>query len=324
MSATKPARSGHRRKFRFGVEMMEPLQGLTWAESARQLEDLGYSTLFVPDHFHEGYGPLVAMTAAALATTELIVAPMVFACDFRHPAVLARELASIDIFSHGRVEVGLGAGYNPLDYSRSGIVMDRPGVRVDRLIEHVAVLRGLFGEGPFSFHGEHYRIEELDGTPKPVTPGGPPIIVAGGGKRLLTFAATAADIVGVNPSTAAGRGSLATAQDALPSSIDTKFGWIREAAGDRFDAIEFTAWLSTAAVTTVASGSGATLLERLVASFGAPADEVLASPIVLVGSESEIIDRLHERRERWGYSYTVVQARAALDFEPIVARLNGA
>ena len=324
MSGAEPAQSRHPRKFRFGVEMMEPLQGMSWAQSARQLEDLGFSTLFVPDHFHEGYGPLVAMTAAALATTQLVVAPMVFACDFRNPAVLARELASIDIFSGGRLEVGLGAGYNPLDYSRSGILMDRPGVRVDRLIEHVAVLRGLFGDGLFSFHGEHYRIEELDGTPKPMTPGGPPIIVAGGGKRLLTFAAIAADIIGVNPSTAAGRGSIATAQDALPSSIDTKFGWIREAAGERFDAIEFTAWLSTASVTAPGSGSRTSLIERLVTNFGAPVDEVLASPIVLVGSESEIVDRLQERRERWGYSYTVVQARAALDFAPIVARLNGA
>ena len=309
----------HPRRFRFGVEMMDPFPGMTWVESARHLEALGYSTLFVPDHMHEGYGPLVAMTAAAMATTSLVVAPMVFACDFRNPAVLARELASIDVLSEGRLEVGLGAGYNPLDYSRSGIPMDRPGVRIDRLIEHVAVLRGLFGPGPFTFSGEHYRIEDLDGTPKPHRPGGPPIIVAGGGKRLLTFAATAADIIGVNPTTAAGRDNVATAQDALPPSIDTKFDWIREAAGDRFDSIEFTAWLGTAAVMNDKS----TLVDKLTARFGASADDVLGSPIVLIGSESEIEDRLHARRERWGYSYTVVQARAALDFAPIVARLIG-
>jgi probable F420-dependent oxidoreductase len=309
----------HPRRFRFGVEMMEPLPDKTWVESARHLEALGYSTLFVPDHMHEGYGPLVAMTAAAMATTSLVVAPMVFACDFRNPAVLARELASIDVLSEGRLEVGLGAGYNPLDYSRSGIPMDRPGVRIDRLIEHVAVLRGLFGPAPFTFSGEHYRIEDLDGTPKPYRPGGPPIIVAGGGKRLLTFAATAADIIGVNPTTAAGRDNVATAQDALPASIDTKFGWIREAAGDRFDSIEFTAWLGTAAVTNDKS----TLVDKLSTRFGASADDVLGSPIVLVGSESEIEERLHERRERWGYSYTVLQARTALDFAPIVARLGG-
>jgi len=311
--------AAHPRRFRFGVEMMEPFAGTTWVESAQRLESLGYSTLFVPDHMHEGYGPLVAMTAAAMATSSLVVAPMVFACDFRNPAVLARELASIDVLSEGRLEIGLGAGYNPLDYSRSGITMDRPGVRVDRLIEHVAVLRGLFAPGPFSFTGEHYRIEDLDGTPKPHRPGGPPIIIAGGGKRLLTFAATAADIIGVNPTTAAGRDNVATAHDALPASIDTKFEWIRAAAGRRFDSIEFTAWLGTAAVGNDTSA----LVDKLTARFCAPGDEVLASPIVLVGSESEIEDRLHERRDRWGYSYTVVQSRAALDFAPLVARLAG-
>lgn len=309
----------HPRRFRFGVEMMEPFAGMTWVESARHLESLGYSTLFVPDHMHEGYGPLVAMTAAAMATSSLVVAPMVFACDFRNPAVLARELASIDVLSEGRLEVGLGAGYNPLDYSRSGIPMDRPGVRIDRLIEHVAVLRGLFAPGTFNFAGEHYRIEELDGTPKPYRSGGPPIIVAGGGKRLLTFAATAADIIGVNPTTAAGRDNVATAHDALPGSIDTKFEWIRSAAGDRFDSIEFTAWLGTAAV----GNDTAALVDKLCARFGAPAEDVLGSPIVLVGSEAEVEQRLHERRERWGYSYTVLQARTALDFAPIVARLTG-
>ncbi len=95
----------HPRRFRFGVEMVGPFDGLTWAESARELEQLGYSTLFVPDHLHEGLGPITAMATAVAATTSLVVAPMVFATDFRHPAVLARELASIDLLSDGRLEV---------------------------------------------------------------------------------------------------------------------------------------------------------------------------------------------------------------------------
>src|SRR6201996_8270907 len=186
--------------FRFGVEMMEPFEGMTWAESARELEALGYSTLFAPDHFDEGLGPIAAMAAAAAATTELTVATAVFAVDFRHPAVLARELASIDVLSEGRLEVGLGAGYNVDDYRTSGIAMDPPKVRVDRLIEYVAVLRGLFAEGPFSFEGEHFQIDALDGTPHPFTPGGPPFFVAAGGAGTLGSAARQADIVGVNPS----------------------------------------------------------------------------------------------------------------------------
>lgn len=299
--------------------MMGPFPSMTWAESARELERLGYSTLFVPDHFHEGFGPITAMATAAAATTRLIVAPMVLACDFRHPAVLARELASIDVLSEGRIEVGLGAGYNPLDYSRSGIRHDPPGVRVDRLIEHATVLRGLFADdGPFDFDGTHYQIADLDGTPKPFTTGGPPIIVAGGGTRLLTFAATNADIIGVNPSLA-GAPDATTARDALGPAIDRKFELIRAAAGDRFDTLEFTAWISAAVVTDDMTS----VRERMGARFGVPPDEALESPIVLAGSVDQIVDHLHRRRQRWGYSYTVVQADRAHDFAPIVQQLAG-
>ena len=314
--------SAHPRRFRFGVEMSGPFEGMSWADSARELERLGYSTLFVPDHFHSGYGPITAMAAAAAATTTLVVAPMVLACDFRHPAVLARELASIDVLSEGRLEVGLGAGYNPLDYSRSGIAHDPPGVRVDRLIEHTHVLRQLFAEGSTTFVGEHYRITELDGSPKPyrspTRPCGPPFIIAGGGKRMLTFAAQHADIIGVNPSLP-GAPDESTARDALPASIDEKFALIRSAAGDRYDRLEFNAWLSVAAITVDIAPLGDRLAER----FGAPLSDVLQSPIILVGTEEQIVERLQQRRARWGYSYTVFQREQAHAFAPVVAALSG-
>ena len=309
--------SAHPRRFRFGVELKAPFDGMSWAASAREVESLGYSTLFVPDHFHSGLGPIAAMTAAAAATTTLRVAPLVLACDFRHPAVLAKELATIDLLSEGRLEVGLGAGYNPLDYERSGVRMDPPGVRVDRLIEHTRVLRSLFADGETEFEGSHYRITGLDGNPKPFTPGGPPIIVAGGGPRLLRFAAAEADIIGVNPSTAAGRNSEGTARDALPGSIDAKFALIREAAGERFDSLEFNAWLSLAMVTDDALGAAA----RLAARFAAPPEEVLDSPVMLLGTIDEMAERLRRRRDRWGYSYTVLQAEVAHEFAPLVTLL---
>lgn len=306
------------RGIRFGVEMMGPFEGLTWAESARELESLGYSTLFVPDHLDEGYGPITAMATAAAATTTLRVAPAVFAADFRHPAILARELASIDQLSQGRLEVGIGAGYQVNDYVGAGLTMDPPGVRVSRLIEHVTVLRGLFADGPFDFTGEHYQITALDGSPRPYRPGGPPILVAGGGRRLLTFAAAHADIVGVNASipTSAGR---ASAPDALPASIDQKLSWVREAAGARFDEIEIHAWLRFARTTVDAPSVAA----EIASTFGASPDEVLASPIVLIGSPGEIVDRLHERRDRWGYSYYTLQQPVAREFAPVIARLAG-
>jgi probable F420-dependent oxidoreductase len=307
------------RAFRFGVEMMGPFDGLTWAESAREIESLGYSTLFVPDHLDEGYGPITAMATAAAATTTLRVAPAVLAADFRHPAVLARELASIDQLSQGRLEVGIGAGYQVNDYVGAGLVMDPPGTRVGRMIEHVTVLRGLFADGPFDFAGEHYQITALDGSPRPYRPGGPPILVAGGGRRLLTFAAAHADIVGVNSSIPTSAQRSSSAPDALPASIDQKLSWIREAAGDRFDEIEIHAWLRFARVTVDAQLAAA----EIASTFGAGPDEVLASPIVLIGSAGEIVERLHERRDRWGYSYYTIQQPVAREFAPVLARLAG-
>ncbi|MBP9051546.1 MAG: TIGR03621 family F420-dependent LLM class oxidoreductase [Ilumatobacteraceae bacterium] len=309
----------HARRFRFGVEMQGPFDATTWAESAREIEALGYSTLFVPDHFHQGLGPITAMATAAAATTTLRVAPLVLACDFRHPAVLARELASIDLLSGGRLEVGLGAGYNPLDYQRSGLTMDPPGVRVDRLIEHTRVLRQLFANGPVTFAGRHYRINDLEGTPKPATTGGPPIIIAGGGPRLLRFAAAEADIIGVNPSTRAGRDSPATARDALPDSIDAKFQLLRDAAGERFHSLEFNAWLSLVTFTdTPREVAG-----RLSPRFEATVDEVLDTPLMLIGTPDGMAEQLQRRRERWGYSYIVVPGPMARAFAGVAARLAG-
>ncbi len=305
------------RPFRFGVEMMAPFPGSSWADSARELEALGYSTLFVPDHFDEGYGPITAMATATVATTSLKVASAVFAADFRHPAVLARELASIDQLSEGRLEVGLGAGYQVNDYAGSGIAMDPPRVRVDRLIEYVSVLRGLFAEGPFDFAGEHYHVTGLDGSPAPYRPGGPPIFVAGGGPRMLRFAAAHADIIGVNPSLPSSDVAATSVQDALPARIDRKFEWIWEAAGPRLGELEFHAWLRWAQVTDDARAE----VQPLTGRFDASTDDVLASPIVLVGSVPEIVERLHARRERWGYSYYTLQQPVARAFAPVLAAL---
>jgi probable F420-dependent oxidoreductase len=304
-------------EFRFGVEMMEPFEGMTWADSARELESLGYSTLFAPDHFDEGYGPITAMATAATATSALRIATAVFCVDFRHPAVLARELASIDQLSEGRLEIGLGAGYQVNDYRTSGIRMDPPKVRVDRLIEYVAVLRGLFAEGPFSFAGEHYEISELDGSPEPYTPGGPPILVAGGGQRMLRFAAQNADIVGVNPSLPSSEERAQSRQDGVAERIDEKFALVREAAGPRFDELVFHGWLQVTRVTDDANG----VAETVADSTGLRVDDVLASPFVLAGSVEEIVERLHERRERWGYSYYTIQQPAAREFAPVLAGL---
>ncbi len=311
--------SPHERPFRFGVEMKDSFEGRTWADSAREIEDRGYSTLFVPDHFHSGMGPIVAMATALAATDALCVAPLVMAVDFRHPAVLAKEMATLDLLFPGRVELGVGAGYNPLDYSRSGIRLDPPGQRVSRLIEYVQVLRLLFSGELVSFAGTEYLLHEIEGNPLPATPGGPPILVAGGGPRLLRFAGEAADIVGVNPSTAAGRNDPATFRDALAESIDSKVALVRAAAGERWPDLELNAWVSTARVTDDPHGA----VGELARFANVSTDDVLSSPIVLVGSVSAIADRLRERRDRWGYSYVCLAQGDAAPFDPLVASLTG-
>jgi probable F420-dependent oxidoreductase len=308
---------GHPRPFRFGVEMMGPFEGMNWADSARELESLGYDALHAPDHFDEGLGPITAMASAAAVTERLVVATAVLAADFRHPAVLARELAAIDVISEGRLEVGLGAGYNVDDYRWSGIAMDPPKVRVDRLEEYVAVLRGLFAEGPFTLKGEHFRIDALDGTPHPHTLGGPPIFVAGGGPRMLRFAARHADIVGVNPSLPTSEKRAEAARDGVAESVDKKFGLVREAAGDRFDDLTFHGWLRHTQVTDDAHGTAA----QIAAATGLTEDDVLASPFVLIGSVEEIVARLAERRKRWGYSYYTIQQPSAREFAPVIEAL---
>jgi probable F420-dependent oxidoreductase len=308
----------HPRRFRFATELHEPLPGRTWVDSAKEIEQLGYSTVFFPDHFDEGPGPIAAMAVCAAATTTLNVGALVLDCDFRHPAVLARELATIDALSEGRLEVGLGAGWKAIDYERSGIPMDRPGVRVSRLVEHTAVLKGLWSDGPFSFEGEHYRITELDGTPAPHRPGGPPILVGGGAPRLLRWAGATADIVGVNASIHSGEIDEAAAQDALAERIDEKVGWLREGAGDRFDDLELNAWLAAAEIT-----DDPAVADAVAALFGTDVEALRQSPLGLVGSPDDVVEMLQQRRERWGYSYIVIPGDKAHDFAPTVARLTG-
>ncbi len=305
--------------FRFGTELHAPFEGRTWTDSVRELESLGYSTLFVPDHFDEGLGPLAAMASAIAVTTTLRVGSLVFDCDYRHPAVLARELATIDLLSEGRLEVGLGAGWKRLDYDRSGIAMESPKVRVDRMIEHTRIVKALFAEEPVTFAGEHYRISDLLGTPRPYTAGGPPILIGGGARRVLRFAGATADIVGVNASIHSGEVDVDAAHDALPERIDEKVAWVREGAGVRFDELELNAWLAAAEVTDDTAGV-ADVVGQL---FSADPKDVLSSPLALIGSVAECTDRLQERRERWGYSYTVIPGAKAHDFAPLVAELAG-
>ncbi len=292
-----------------------------YRDSARKAEDLGYSTWFVPDHFVDHpLAPMPAMAMVAEATSTLRVGPLVLGNDYKHPVVLAREAATLDLLSDGRLELGVGAGWMTADYEKAGIPLDRPAVRIARLAESIAVLKGLMADGPFSFEGDHYTITELDGEPKPVQRPHPPIIVGGGGKKVLSLAAREADIVGVNANL---RGGEATTSDAARSitgaATDDKLEWVREAAGDRFDDIEIQTFVGF----THFTDDRRSLAEAMAPGFGVTPEEALETPVVLAGTVEEMIDDVVARRERWLMSYHVVSGDVVEQFAPVVAKLAG-
>ncbi|MEM9714801.1 MAG: TIGR03621 family F420-dependent LLM class oxidoreductase [Actinomycetota bacterium] len=309
----------HARPFRFSVLAQKARSGTEWTETARKAEDLGYSALLMPDHFGGQLAPISALTMAAAVTERLRVGTLVFANDFRHPSVLAKETATMDLLTDGRVEVGLGAGWMTEDYAWTGIPHDRAGVRIDRMIEAVEVIRGLWGDGPVSFAGEHYTINEMDGQPKPVQDGGPPILIGGGGKRVLSNAARLADIVGINPNVGAGKIGPEAIASMSAEATEEKLGWVRAAAGDRFDDIEISILKFVTMVTDDRDGTAG----QVGGAMGMDAATALASPHMLIGSAGEIAETLHEQRERWQGSHVTVQADALETFAPIVAELAG-
>ena len=307
------------RPFRFGVQSKTATSRSEWVELARKIEDRGYSSLTMPDHFDDQLAPAVALMAAADATETLRIGALVWCNDYRHPVVFAKEAATLDLLSEGRLELGIGAGWMATDYAQAGIEYDRPGIRIERMVEAVDVLKGLFGDGAFSYQGEHYQIDELDSTPKPVQKPHPPFLIGGGGPRMLRTAGRLADIVGVNPNLSSGEINADTAQDATPARYEEKLAWVREGAGDRFDEIELQVRTFIVQVTDDRQATA----EMLAAGMGVTVEEGLASPLAMVGNVSQIAEDLRERRERYGFSYVVVGAEEFEAFAPVVAELAG-
>jgi probable F420-dependent oxidoreductase len=310
----------HPRLFRFGVQLSSATSSDDWISQAQRAEELGYSTLFLPDHFGPQLAPVPAMMAAASATTDLRVGCLVFDNDYKHPVVLAKEVATIDVLSGGRVELGIGAGWMNSDYEQSGIPHDRAGVRIDRMEEGIAVLKGLFADGPFSYEGEHYRITGLDGGPKPVQRPHPPILIGGGAKRVLTIAGREADIVGINPSIVSGNVDADAARSGAAAVTDQKLQWVRDGAGDRFDDLELNMLIFAVVITDDAAGTQA----QMAPLFGLEPGDLEDYPHALIGSHASIADDLQRRRDRWGVSYIVVQGDAMESMAPVVAKLRGA
>jgi probable F420-dependent oxidoreductase len=306
--------------FRFGVQCGGDHDRASWQQLARKVEALGYETLYLPDHFVDTQiAPMVGMAVAAEATKTLRVGALVFDNDYKHPAILAKEIATLDRMSDGRVELGIGAGWMKSDYDALGLPYDPAGTRVDRLDEALAVIKGCWSGEPFSFEGEHYTIRDYTATPKPTQAPHPPILVGGGAPRVLRLAGREADIVGINPNLRAGAVTNDAATDSVAEMIDQKVQWIREGAGDRFDDLELQVRYFVAAVTD----DRKSLAEALAPGFGLEPEAALEAGITCVGTIDEICDQIVARRERWGVSYTVIGNDLFEAFAPVVERLAG-
>jgi len=314
--------------FRFGIICEEMTTRQAWLDQARRAEELGYATLlirdhFVPDTFGGQFAPFSALMAAAAATTTLRVGTLVIDNDFRHPVVLAKEVATLDLLSGDRFELGLGAGWLQTEYDKAGIPFHSPATRIARLEEAIHVLKRFFADSPASFSGEHYAVAGLDGYPKPSQRPHPPILIGGAGKRMLALAAREADIIHFLPSTIATGTLVSNPRDRLSATLLERIAWVREQAGARFAAIE----LAPSTIIVLADDRQAAT-ERLIDEngwhdHGIDVEHVWDMPGVFAGTVDEIVAAMIECRERFGFSYFVVPSAEMETCAPIVARLTG-
>jgi probable F420-dependent oxidoreductase len=311
--------------FRFGVQLFK-LPGNEWEERVRRVEELGYSSLFWPDHFGDQWEPLVALAAAAAVTKRLQIGALVLDVDYRHPVVLAKASATLHLLSGGRHEFGLGAGWMQTDYDEAGLVYDRPGVRIERLEEALQIIRSMWTQEKTSFTGKHYQITEIARAGE--LPDGklPKILVGGGGKRCLSLAGRYADIVGISATMHEGRITNETVRDLAPERVREKISWIREGAvkaGRDPEEIELNLLAFIVAFTDDPTG----LRHGLAQGTGMTPEQVAECPIFMTGPASEIRDRLEKQREETGISYIVIQGQnwdlVEQFAESVVAPLSG-
>jgi probable F420-dependent oxidoreductase len=302
--------------------LVQPIE--RWQADIRRLEDLGFSSISISDHFTRGWvmEPIVALTAAALTSSNLRLLTLVLGNDYRHPVLLHKAAATLDVLSGGRVELGIGAGWLASDYESAGMAMDSPAVRVDRLEESLQILKGLFAAEPLSFTGHHYAVRDLQGLPRPVQRPRPPILVGGGGRRVLSLAGREADIVSVHCTLREGVPSAEAATDLSAQRMLEKVDWVRTAARSVGRDVEDLELQATVYLTRVTGSNGETrsVLSEFSDTLAADDSLIRHSPAVLCGTVSECVDLLQERRETYGINYWKLGGDGDA-VAPIVARL---
>ena len=318
--------------FRFGLQAYAPNSGKEWRELARKAESSGFSSFHLADHII-GPGPALtatghpiqtvaaipAMAVAAEATNTIKVGCRVLCVDYRNPVMLAKEVATLDFFSEGRLELGLGAGWLQGEYEAIGIPFDRAGVRIDRFEEVISLLRASFAEGELNIDTQHVHAVGFEAVPKPFTKSGPPIMIGGGAKRILTIAGREADIVSLNFNNSSGKLGAAGIGSSTAELTDQKIQWIKDGAGARFDQIE----IEIAAYFTIVTPDGEGTRAKMAPMFGMTPEVFAEHPNALIGSVDEICDRIVERRERFGISYVSFGASVIDAVIPVVERLAG-
>jgi probable F420-dependent oxidoreductase len=293
------------RPFRFGVQL-STLPGDDWKARVRRIEELGYSSVFFPDHFGPQWEPVASLAAIAAVTERLRVGSLVYDVDYRHPVVLAKAAATIHLLSGGRHEFGLGAGWMESDYREAGMSYDRPGVRIERLEEALRIVRAMWTQEQTSFEGRYYTITDIAQAAELPAGEQPQILVGGGGRKVLSVAGRHADIVGINATMSEGRITRETAADLAPERVREKVRWVREAAeaaGRNPDALELSSLVFVVALTEDPRG----IREGISKQTGMSVEQVADCPIFLTGPASEICDRLAKGREETGISYVVIQ-----------------
>jgi probable F420-dependent oxidoreductase len=309
--------------FRFLADAFDASTTRELGERARAAEAMGVTTFVLPDHLVPQLAPIPYLATVAALTERLRISAFVHNNDLRHPAVLAQELATLDVLSSGRLDVAIGAGWNEPEYRAIGLPFDPIGIRQARLAEAITVLKGCFGEEVFSFAGEHYTITDYDGYPKPVQRPYPPFLIGGGGRRTLELAAREANIVGLAP-------RILSGQRPDPHSItwaatEEKIGWVREAAGDRFEGLEFNVYPSQwpIVVTDNLRSEARKVLDRMKERTGVELTEqdIIDSPHIFIGSIDRFVEKLTDLRERLGINSFLVGSLDELG--PVVERLAG-
>jgi len=320
------------RPFRFAIQSYAPASAAEWRAQAQRAEELGFSAFHLADHVI-GPGPALAatnhpvqtvaaipaMAVAAEATTTIRIGCRVLCVDYRNPVMLAKELATLDFFSGGRLEIGLGAGWLANEYEAMGVPFDRAGVRLDRLEETIALLRACFADGQLEQRGDHVHAVGFEAVPKPIQAPMPPLMIGGGARRILGIAGREADIVSLNFDNSSGKIGPEGVGSSTVELTERKIDWIRAGAGSRFDDIE----LEIAAYFTIVTDDAAGTTAKMAPMFGLTAEQFAQHPHALIGPVEAICDTLVERRERLGISYVTFGATAMEAAAPVVARLAG-